>query len=93
MLKNLIDPNESNARLIVEKLHVKWGHAPASQLQRIFADADGVGNTELNVLDSVADACFARKACDEAPHLPAAGTSLVSALTKRYKRGYCFWAI
>ena len=49
MTKNLIGPNESNGRLIVGKLLVNWGHAPASQLKRILADADGMGNALLNV--------------------------------------------
>ena len=43
MMRDLIDPNDSNASSIVKKLHVIWGHASAPQLKRILTDADGVG--------------------------------------------------
>ena len=32
---------KKNARLVLRKLHVNWGHAPASRSKRILPDADG----------------------------------------------------
>ena len=57
MTKNLIGPDDTNARSIVKNLHDNWCHASASQLQRIMADADGAGSTALKVVGSVTDEC------------------------------------
>ena len=51
-MKDLIDPDGDNARFIVEKLHVNWGRASASQATHILTDAGGVGANVPKVVDS-----------------------------------------
>ena len=56
-MKNPIDPNENNARLIVKKLRVIWSRASASQIRRILTDSEEGGANVLNVVDSVVNKC------------------------------------
>ena len=53
--KNLFDLDENNARTIVKKSHVDWGHSSASRIERILTDADDVDANVLKVVDPVAD--------------------------------------
>ena len=79
-MKNVTDPNETSARLIAKKSRVNRGNTPASQLKCILKDADGVGVAAPKVAGSVVEECDICAAFDEAPHLPVAGSLLVSAL-------------
>ena len=75
----------------VKKLHGNRGHASASQLKRTLACADGVSGAVLKVADSVGDKCDVRADLDQAPHLPAAGTSLVSAFNEEVQVDVLPW--
>ena len=44
---NLVDPDNTTARLVAKKLQVNWGHVSAPQLKRILPEADGAGATKL----------------------------------------------
>ena len=89
--KNLVGPNETNARPTAKKLHLNWGHASVFLLQRILTDADGLGATALNVMGSVVDECdVGPAAAGKAPRLPAAGALLVSALSEKVQVGFLF---
>ena len=35
MIGNVVDPDETNECLIVDKLHIDWSRAPASRLKRL----------------------------------------------------------
>ena len=92
-MKVLVDPDENNAPLIAKKLHVHWGHASASQIKRILADADGVGTNVLKVVNSAASECEVCMAFEKTPHVPAAGTSSASVPMVRCKGIFSFWTI
>ena len=77
---NLVDPDNTTARLVAKKLQVNWGHVSAPQLKRILPDADGVGATKLKVADFVVGERDVCAAFDKAPRPPLAGASLASAL-------------
>ena len=86
---NLIETDETNARLIVKKLHVNWEHASASQLKRVLTNAGGVETTVLKAAGTVVDERDVRAAFGAAPRHPAAGTSLVSAFNGEAQADSC----
>ena len=80
--------NAGNCRLrgpkkSVMKLHVNWGHASTQQMKRVLADSEG-GN--LHLVASANEELAQREVCqafDRAPHVPAAGTSIVAMLSEK----------
>ena len=85
-----MDPDERYERLILKKLRVNWGRAAASQIKRILTDAGRLGT---NVLKVDVPAVRERKACvafGKAPRLPAAGTSVASAINGKVQVGLLF---
>ena len=65
------------------KLHVNWGHASTQQMKRVLADSEG-GN--LHLVASANEELAQREVCqafDRAPHVPAAGTSIVAMLSEK----------
>ena len=88
-IKNLIDPGENNARLIVKKSHLGWGRqGVGKQARRILTDADGVGTDMLNVVDSVARECDVCMAFENTPHFLVAGASLASASNEKVRMDF-----
>ena len=63
--------------------HLDWRRASASQLTRILVDAESVSNTALKVAGDEVVQCEVRQVFDVAPHLPIAGTSVVSVFNEK----------
>ena len=68
----------SDAKKIIMKLHVDWGHASAQQLKRAPVDTDGENMPLVNYVAEVLEHCEVRRAFDKAPHVAIAGASTVS---------------
>ena len=61
----------------IVKLHVNWGHASAQQLSRVLAGSDEDNMHLATETHEVVAQCEVRRAHDEAPHVPFAGTPTV----------------
>ena len=75
--ENLEDARGSspeNARGVVRKLHVDWGHGSARQLKRSLLEAGGTKKRPLELAGEVVGRCETWQAFDAATHLPVAGT-------------------
>ena len=89
-MKDAIDPDANNARLIVKKLHVIWRHASAAQIRRIPTDAGAVVADVLQVVEAAARVCEVCMAFEEAPCIPVAGASSVSASKRKVYVDFLF---
>ena len=84
MMEDLIGPDGTNARFVVEKIRVYWAVTLPSQLTRILTNAGGVNATVQNVVDSVVGDCDVCAAFAKAPRVPVAGTPLASAFNEKH---------
>ena len=71
-------------------LHVNWGHASAHHFKRILADSDRNNLHLLTCVDKVLAQRGVCQAFEEAPHIPAAGTSTVAMLREKLQVGLLF---
>ena len=85
-----LNPGVSDPKKIATKLHLNCGHNSAHRLRRVVVDADG---GHLGLLGCVDGELRQREVCrafDNAPGLPAAGTSSVSLLGEELQAGLLF---
>ena len=82
--------NPHDARNIARKIHLNWGHSSARRHRRILADAFGVSKTALDAAGGEVNQCDFCRACVRAPHLPVAGTPLVSASNEKVQGDLLF---
>ena len=72
------DDSISDPKKIIMKVHANWGHASATQFERVLIDSDGGMSHLVNQVDQVLETCDVCRAFDKAPRIPIAGTTSVS---------------
>ena len=87
----------SDPKKTITQLHDNWGHVSAQRLTQTSVDSDGANMHLAPHMDEVFfKQCAVRRAFDEAPHVPIAGTPTVSMFTEKlrvdlffFRRSYC----
>ena len=84
------DNNISDPKKVIMKLHAFWGHASATQLERVLVDSAGGMSHLVNQVGQVPETCDVCRALDKAPHIPMAGTTTVSAFNEKVQVDFLF---
>ena len=85
MLEGALDSIVRAARDLVCKLHLNWGHASASQLQRISVSWVNVSKVVPDAADDAVSQCETYQALDNATYVTIAGTLLALAFNENAK--------
>ena len=84
-LGDATDTCSSDAKEIILKLHVNRGHTTAHQLKHVSIDCERETKGLANYVDAELGQCGISPAFGKAPHIPIAGTSTASLLTRNAK--------
>ena len=77
------DDSTSETKKPTRKLHANWGHASATQLERVLVDSDGGISQLANHVDRVLETPAVCRAFDKAPQIQIAGTTTLSAFNEK----------
>ena len=66
---------KSDPKEIARRLHANWGHAPAGQLKRAVAEAEGKAGGLFPLVEDVVRECEIRRTLDVAPAIAVAGAA------------------
>ena len=70
---------------------MNWGHAPAQQLKRATAEAEGEAGGLIPSVDDVVRECEICRGFDVAPAIPVAGASSVASFNEQLRVDLLFW--
>ena len=89
-LRDAGNAETSDPATIIMKVRINWGHASATQIKRVLADAGGDTQSLIQHVDDVVSQRETCKAFEKEPRTPISGTSSVSMLNERLQMDLLF---